>query len=90
MADQLLLLNQRDLEEQFSKITEQVFLRAKKEIEAQQSEKYLSPKVVAELLDINVCTLWRWEKSGYLLPIRVGAKVRYRKSDIDKLLDGRD
>ena len=36
----------------------------------------------AEMLDIHVTTLYRWEKQNYLIPIRIGTKVRYRKSDI--------
>ncbi|MBP8999826.1 MAG: helix-turn-helix domain-containing protein [Bacteroidales bacterium] len=43
----------------------------------------------AEMLDIHVTTLYRWEKQNYLIPIRIGTKVRYRKSDIEKLLSNR-
>ncbi|HRW99892.1 MAG TPA: helix-turn-helix domain-containing protein [Cyclobacteriaceae bacterium] len=41
------------------------------------------------MLDIHVTTLYRWEKQNYLIPIRIGTKVRYRKSDIEKLLGNR-
>ena len=34
----------------------------------------------------NRATLWRWEKSGYLIPLRSGKRCLYRKSDIEKLL----
>ena len=27
-------------------------------------------------------TLWRWEKAGYLTPVKIGVKVFYRQSDI--------
>lgn len=31
-------------------------------------------------------TLWRWEKAGYLTPVRIGAKVFYRRSEIDRII----
>ena len=34
-------------------------------------------------------TLWRWEKSGYLKPIRLGKDVFYRESDIIAIEEGR-
>lgn len=34
-------------------------------------------------------TLWRWEKAGYLTPVRIGAKVFYRQSDIDGIIESK-
>jgi hypothetical protein len=31
-------------------------------------------------------TLWRWEKAGYLTPVKIGVKVFYRRSAIDALI----
>ena len=31
-------------------------------------------------------TLWRWEKAGYLTPVKIGVKVFYRRSDIDAII----
>lgn len=31
-------------------------------------------------------TLWRWEKAGYLTPVKIGVKVFYRQSDIDAII----
>lgn len=30
-------------------------------------------------------TLSRWQKSGYLVPIKTGGRCRYRQSDIDAI-----
>ena len=49
----------------------------------EKSEIYLSPKEVSKLLGVNTTTLWRWNKRGYLIPIEIGGKRKYRKSDID-------
>ena len=52
----------------------------------EKTESYLSPKQVCEKIDIDNSTLWRWAKSGYLTPIKVGGKVRYKLSAIEKIL----
>ncbi|GAB6395431.1 MAG: helix-turn-helix domain-containing protein [Bacteroidales bacterium] len=64
----------------------------RKELERQitdsNTETYPSPKQVAKILDVDVSTLWRWNKQGYLCPIEIGGKRRYRMSDIKKILEG--
>lgn len=35
-------------------------------------------------------TLWRWEKAGYLTPVRIGVKVFYRRSDIDAIIKSKE
>ena len=34
---------------------------------------------------VSHTTLWKWQKSGYLTPVKVGKRVYYRRSDIEKL-----
>ena len=50
------------------------------------AETYPSRQKVAEILDVSLVTLHRWAKSGYLVPITVGGKRRYKMSDVTKLL----
>ncbi len=51
-------------------------------------ETYLTQDEVAAKLQVDKSTLWRWNKSGYLTKVRVGGKVRYRLSDVTKLMEG--
>ena len=51
-------------------------------------ETYLSQDEVSAKLQVDKSTLWRWDKSGYLTKVRVGGKVRYRLSDVTKLMEG--
>ena len=51
-------------------------------------ETYLTPDDVAIELRVSKNTLWRWDKMGYLSPVKVGRKSLYRKSDIDALRSG--
>ena len=55
----------------------------------QQPEQYLTRKQTAEILDVDLSSLWRWNKENYLCPIEVGGKRRYKKSDIDKIMEGK-
>lgn len=72
------------------KCNEALIRRAKAELEQQvtdaAAETYPSVAKVAEILDVNKTTLWRWAKSGYLVPIEVGGKRRYRMSDVQQIL----
>ncbi len=51
-------------------------------------ETYLTQDEVSVKLQVDKSTLWRWNKSGYLNKVRVGGKVRYRLSDVTKLMEG--
>lgn len=53
-----------------------------------QPEKYLTAQETAEKLGVDVSTLWRWDKTGYLKKIKVGRKIQYRESDVLKLMEG--
>ncbi len=53
------------------------------------AETYPSTDKVAEILSVSKPTLWRWEKSGYLIPVRIGGKVRYKMSDVKRILGER-
>ena len=52
-----------------------------------KEEKYLTVDQVAKLLDVTKPTLWRWNKEGILKSAKVGNKVRYKESEVNKLLE---
>lgn len=54
----------------------------------EKAETYLSREKVMEILDIASTTLWRWQRTNYLVPIMVGGKRRYRRSDVKRILEG--
>jgi excisionase family DNA binding protein len=53
-----------------------------------KSETYPTPKWVSEYLNVNESTLWRWAKRGYLVPVEVGGKRRYKMSEVKAVLTG--
>ena len=54
-----------------------------------EAEKtYLNTKQVRELLNVCEGTLNLWAKRGYLVPVKVGNKNMYAKSDIRSIQTG--
>lgn len=50
--------------------------------------RILSSREVTKMLGVSQPTLWRWQKSGYLVPLNVGGLRRYRLSDVNRILGG--
>lgn len=56
------------------------------QIQAMKADVHLTTAEAAFALKITKTTLWRWEKAGYLMPVKVAGKKYYKKSDIDRIL----
>lgn len=80
------LIHHEDLKqairEEFRSVLQEYFAEKEK-------ERYLSIKQAANRLGVDKSTLWRWDRSHYLVPTRVGKSVRYRESDIIAIEEGR-
>lgn len=66
-------------------------LEQKEADKAQQQRKkkpFLTPTEAQKALGIKRTTLWRWERSGYLTPIRLGRSPRYKREDVERLING--
>ena len=55
-------------------------------VEEARKERFLSKEEVKQLCGVCDATLWHWGKKNYLKPIKVGNKVRYKMSDVQKIL----
>ena len=51
--------------------------------------EFLTAKETAEFLKVDISSLYRFEKTGYLVPIRVGKKRLYRIEDLENILQGK-
>lgn len=60
--------------------------RYKEENRSNPNDVLYTTATTAKLLDVSTMTLNRWRKKDYLVPLYVGGILRYRKSDIDKIL----
>jgi len=56
--------------------------------EESKPERLLNRNETSKKLGVDPSTMYRWNKSGYLTPVRVGARVMYRESDIERILEG--
>ena len=53
-----------------------------------KAETYPTPKQVSQILQVDLTTLWRCNKKGYLVPMEIGGKRRYKMSEVKALLMG--
>jgi len=53
---------------------------------SEEPEQYLTRKATAQMLDVDLSTLWRWNNEKYLQVVPIGGKRRYRLSDIKRIL----
>ena len=68
--------------------------RAKEELATQVAEarkvRFLTKEQVKELCGVCDATLWHWNRKGYLKAVKIGNKIRYRTSDIQRILGERE
>lgn len=55
---------------------------------SEKAETYPNREQVCGILNVDQSTLWRWAKRGYLIPIEIGGKRRYKMSDVKAILNG--
>jgi hypothetical protein len=76
------VISAQDLKQAAEELISSVIERTKD----RDSEIYLSRKAVSEMLNVTPATLWRWNKEKYLVGVHTGRKLRYRKSDVLRIL----
>ncbi len=54
--------------------------------QANTDEQWLTAEETAKLCHVSPGTLASWQKSGYLVPSKMGRRRLYAKSDIDNIL----
>jgi predicted DNA-binding transcriptional regulator AlpA len=58
----------------------------KENFEPKVPSEYLTRNEVAEMLKVDLSTLWNWQKKGKLIPVGLGNRVYYKRSDIEAAL----
>ena len=77
----LYVIDSSDLESLVKKLFQEVLDSQ----EPKKEEKLFTVAETAKLLGVDRTSLWRWEKAKYLMPIRLGGRIRYKQSDIEML-----
>lgn len=76
------VISKEDLESTFASIIDRVLSQR----EAEKADRLLTAAQVAERLHVTRVTLYRWEKAHHLTPVRKGKAIRYRESDVNRLI----
>lgn len=91
-ANVTIAVSASDLRDFARAVVEQTKHELEATIAESKSEVYYTAEQVMSIFSITRRTLFRWQKEGgskYLMPIKVGGLTRYRKSDIEKILNAR-
>lgn len=54
----------------------------------QQDDRLIDGPAAREIFSVSRHTLWRWRRAGILPFIKIGGLVRYRRSDVQRLVAG--
>jgi len=87
MATTIYQLSESDLENVMQRMFKGMLTEATKIAAVKARDMLITPEQAADTLKVSKVTLWRWEKSGYLIPVSIGGKKRYRNSDIAKIIE---
>ena len=55
----------------------------KKDFQPKEPIEYLTRKDTAQLLQVDLSTLWNWTKKGKLQAYGIGNRVYYKRSEIE-------
>ncbi len=75
-----------DLFDAFRSVIHEEELKRESLLQDKNEEVLLTVDQVIEILEISRASLWRWNRDKYLTNISIGRKIRYKKSDVEKIL----
>lgn len=81
----LVVVSLNDLKELVRHIYDEREAEIKAMADNQHDNELLSADYTASILGVKKNSLWRWSKSGYITPVKIGRKCYYKKADIDKI-----
>lgn len=58
----------------------------KANFQPKEPTEYLTRAEASELLKCDLSTLWNWQQKGKLIPVGIGNRVLYKRSDIEAVL----
>lgn len=84
-SQQLFIVSAQDLIDIIDTSVKKTIQELKESVSKSNNDNLVPLKEVAETLNVSRCTLNRWNKDGYLTPIKIGRKVFYRQNDINEI-----
>lgn len=77
-----------DLRDWHKEVIEDTKRELEQVVISDKMETYPTPKQVSEMLNVDLTTLWRWNKKGYLKTVEFGGGRRYKMSEVRALMNG--
>lgn len=84
---QLINITKEELTEDLLKAFRKELEGLKENYQPKQPTEYLTRKKTAEMLDVNLSTLWNWTKKGLIKAYGAGNRVYYKRKDIEAMLE---
>lgn len=80
-------VNSDDLKQFVEILIDEISKKEIKEKNEREDDKLITKKEVLKLFNISNTALWQWQKKKYLIPIKAGRKIFYKKTDIEAILN---
>lgn len=74
------------------KAVQQVIYEEINEEKANQQDsdiELITKQDVIDKLHVSSTTLWIWEKRKYLVPVKIGRRIFYKRRDVNNLMGGK-
>lgn len=81
----LLVVSMSDLKELFNHIIDEREAEKQAVADNKHDNELVNADDTAKILGVKTNTLWRWGRSGYLIPVKIGRKSFYKQADIDRI-----
>lgn len=86
-VDSIVDINFLEFKEIIKALLKEAILEIQQTTADKKEKHFLTAEEVRQMLGISKATLWRRKEDGTLLPIKIGSRVMYKQSDIDKLVE---
>lgn len=83
----MLVVSASDLKEVVAQMYREAQEAQERAMQEQRELPTMTRKDVMEALNVGATTLHRWNKAGYLCPVKIGAKCLYRAKDVLAILE---
>ncbi|WP_311327222.1 helix-turn-helix domain-containing protein [Capnocytophaga sputigena] len=87
MDIQFIQITPVELKELIRETIRREFIEFAKDFQPKEPTEYLTRKEVQKMLNINMSTLHHWTKQGKLKAYSIGARIYYKRHEVDKALE---
>ena len=87
MDIQFIQIRPAELKELIRETIRREFIEFAKDFQPKEPTVYLTRREVQKMLNINMGTLDNWTKQGKLKAYRIGARIYYKRHEVDEALE---